>query len=161
MQPYKVKFVSQTNIAVLLIGGMAVFFGVAFWFNPHGTRGKSWAWSVTAISFGIVYFLWQRFATGRTEWTFGETEINIVWTKRFPFSRLSDLVIRWDNIEKIWRGPDPHYYCLRIRLISGKTFKFYHDPLTTGDDFQKCIETLYQTFAGKNNTRMPKPIDDH
>ena len=150
MQPYKVKFVSQTNIAVLLIVWMAAFISFALYFNPHGTRGKNWALLTTGIFFGVGWLLWQRFATGRTEWTFNETEINIAWAKRFPFSRVSDLIIRWDNIEKIWRGPGRNYYCLRIRLTSGMTIKFYHDLLTTRDDFQECLKTLYQTFSEKN-----------
>lgn len=150
MTTYKVKLVSQTNAAILIVGVLTVFICGVLYFIPHGAGSNGSAWLVTAVSFGVVYFLWQRFVTGRTEWTIDANEISIIWTKKFPFSGEIDLTIKWDDVKEISKGPDPQYYCLRIKLVSGMTIKFYHDSLTTRDDFEECLKTLNQIFGEKS-----------
>jgi hypothetical protein len=104
----------------------------------------------------IAYFLWQLFVTGRTLWTVDDNEIKIVWTRRFILTSGLDTVIKWSEIEDISQGLDPKYYNLKIKLVSGDTLKYFHDNLTTRDDFEEMLKTLYQTLstkkAGANHT---------
>ena len=89
--------------------------------------------------------------TGKTEWTLDSEGIKIIWTKRFALANPKDLNIKWDEIQSISRGFEPHYYNLRIKLASGDTIRFYHDILTTRDDFENLITSLNQTVSKKKN----------
>lgn len=40
-----------------------------------------------------------------------------------------------NEIKDISRGLDSQYSNLKIKLMSGDTIKYFHDTLTTGDDF--------------------------
>ena len=81
--------------------------------------------------------------TGRTEWIISDETLNIKWTKR-PLERAKDINLKWTEIAKISQGSDRTYYHLKIVLTSGDTVSFFHDPLTTRDDFDSLIKTLYQ-----------------
>lgn len=112
-------------------------------------------WLFFIIAF-IAYLLWQLFVTGQTLWTIDDNEIKIVWTKKLALVGGIDTVIKWSEIKDISQGLDPKYYNLRIKLVSGDTLKYFHDNLTTRDDFEEMLKTLYQTLnkkkAAANNT---------
>ena len=147
---YKVKFVSQTNSIVVLFSSLAaVFIGIST--IPYNPVSKYVATFIVIILFFIVWLLWQKFVTGRTEWTLEENEIKIMWTKKFALARTKDFNIQWSEIQNISRGFEPHYYNLRIKLNSGATVRFYHDILTTRDDFEKLIIALNQKISKKKN----------
>jgi len=150
MATFKVKVVSQTNAAVLIIILLIVFIGSVFLFMPHGIHNTGLALMFTVACLIIGYFLWQRFVTGRTEWTIDGNEVDIKWTKKFPFTEGKEIVLKWVEVKKISKGIDPHYYNLKIKLVTGRTIKFYHDYMTTGDDFEECLKTLLQIFTQKN-----------
>lgn len=90
--------------------------------------------------------MWQRFVTGRTEWTIDSSGIQVKWVKQFYLSNNEDINLKWNEIESISRGFDPNYYNLKIQRTSGQKIKFYHDTLTTKDDFKEFIKNLHQTF---------------
>jgi hypothetical protein len=106
------------------------------------------------VSMTIAYFLWQRFVTARTEWTIDNSGINMTWIKQFPFNHKDDLTLKWNEIESIKRGFDPNYYSLKIKLVTGQKIKFYHDTLTTRDDFDQFIKTLNQTFVTERHSQQ-------
>lgn len=112
-------------------------------------------WLFFIIAF-IAYLLWQLFVTRQTLWTIDDNEIKIVWTKKLALVGGIDTVIKWSEIKDISQGLDPKYYNLRIKLVSGDTLKYFHDNLTTRDDFEEMLKTLYQTLnkkkAAANNT---------
>ncbi|QEC69600.1 hypothetical protein FRZ67_20685 [Panacibacter ginsenosidivorans] len=142
---YKIKLVSQTNAAILLLSSIALLM-ISIWiFVPDGLSPLA-SYSLTAIIGFLMYFLWQKFVTGRTEWTISKDQISIVWTKKFALSNVKDINLKWNDIEKISKGFDPHYYNLKIKLASGTTLRFYHDNLTTRDDFDEIIIVLNQTL---------------
>ena len=95
----------------------------------------------------IAYFLWQRFVTARTEWSIDNNGINMTWIKQFSFNHKDGITLKWNEIESIKRGFEPNYYSLKIKLVTGQKIKFYHDTLTTRDDFDQFIKTLNQTFV--------------
>ena len=96
----------------------------------------------------LWYILWQKFVIGRTEWTVDNDGISIIWTKR-PLERTKDLTIKWKEIEKIFQGSDTKYYHLKIKLNSGDSLSFFHDYLTTKDDFENLVKELYQRLNNK------------
>lgn len=150
---YKVKLVSQANAIGLIITLLVIFFSGAGLFLPsHGLQNGGLSILLTSLIVIITYILWQIFVTGRTEWTIDEREINIVWTKKFILSDRKDMNLKWVEIENISRGFDPKYYNLKIKLTSGETIKFFHDNMTTRDDFEEMLKSLYQTFNTKKAT---------
>lgn len=149
MKTYEVKLVSQTNAIVLIIFLLATVFVCVSVLIPKGLHNKGLSILIASLGMGFAYFLWQKFVTGRSVWSVDSEQIIISWTKKFPFSNIKDLTFRWDQVEKISKGFDPQYYNLKIRLISGQTIRFYHDYLTTKDDFQNLIFVLHQTFNSK------------
>jgi len=150
MTTFKIKLVSQTNAAILILALMTIFFVSRRVFFPPEVSSIV---SILMISFWIAttYLLWQQFVTGRTEWTIDETGITINWTKKFAWIPGDNVNLSWTEIEDISKGPDPQYYTLRIKLISGKTIKYYHDTLTTGDDFGELIKVLFQAMSDKKS----------
>ena len=147
---YKVKLVSQANAIVFTIIFLTVVFVSTGIFLPRGgLQNEGLAILVVSIVVLIGYFLWLIFVTGRTLWTIDENEIKIVWTKKFIFDYNHDIIIKWSEIKDISRGPDPQYYTLKIKLVSGDTIKYFHDTLTTRDDFKEMLKTLYQTLKDK------------
>jgi hypothetical protein len=80
--------------------------------------------------------------TAKTQWTINDDGIYMTWIKQFAFTHNDDITIKWNEIESISRGLDPNYYNLKIKLISGQTIRFYHDTLTTRDDFQEFLKAL-------------------
>lgn len=150
---YKVKLVSQTNAIVLIITGLIVVLVSAGTLLPKGgLQNEGLSILVVSVIAFIAYVLWQIFVTGRTLWTIDENEIKIVWTKKFILAGNTDTIIKWNEIKDISRGLDPQYYNLKIKLISGDTIKYFHDTLTTRDDFQEMLKTLYQTLNDKKAT---------
>jgi hypothetical protein len=103
---------------------------------------------VTTAFVIIVYSLWQKFVTGRTEWTLTNENIRIIWTKR-PLERTKDLTLECADIAGISKGWDTNYYHLKIQLTSGATLSFFHDYLTTRDDFDELVGTLKERFDSK------------
>jgi hypothetical protein len=148
MMTYKVKLVSQTNAILLLFALMIAFFIEAAIFFPHGLHNETLSIVLTIFEFSLAIFLWQKFVTGRTEWTVDENRITVSWTKKFAFADTGDYVFEWKEIERIWQGLDPNYYNLKFKLTSGRTFTFYHATFGT-DDFRDLIKVLYQTFNEK------------
>ena len=141
---------SQTNSIVLIFSSFAaLFIGIST--IPYNPISKSFSTIIVIILLGIVWLLWQKFVTGRTEWTLEKNEIKIIWTKKFALTNKKDLNIQWSEIQNISRGFEPHYYNLKIKLNSGDTIRFYHDILTTRDDFENLIVALYQTLSKKKN----------
>lgn len=142
--------VSQTNaIFFIIIGLVVVLISAATLLPKAGLQNEGLSILVVSGLGFISYVLWQLLVTGRTTWTIDENEVKIVWTKKFVLAYIEDDTIKWSEIKDISRGSDPQYYNLKIELNSGYTFKYYHDTLTTRDDFQKMIKTLYQTLKEK------------
>jgi hypothetical protein len=152
MNTYKVKLVSQTNAILLIILVLIVFFVKAAIFFPVSNR--TLAVALILFDFCIAYLLWQKFVTGRTEWTVDNNEIKIIWTKQFAFANDTNYTLPWSEIDNISQGRDTHYYNLKIKLTNGQTLKFYHDTLTTKDDFEELLKVLYQTLKEK---KAPAP----
>lgn len=146
---YKIKLVSQKNAIVLIITLLSFFIGGVFLIIPHGLHDKWLAYLVVLTTAILAYFLWQKFVTCRSEWTIEDKKITIVWTKKFILPDNKNISLNWTDIENISRGVDPQYYNLKIKLASGKTLKFFHDGLTTRDDFDEMLKTLYQTLHKK------------
>lgn len=154
---YKVKLVSQTNAGVLLIILSILFMGGVRLFIPHGLHNKGLTYLVALVAFTITYCLWQKFVTGRTEWMIDKSHVTIRWTKKFAFTDNQETILKWPEIKKISRGPDILYYTLKIKLLNEQTIKYYHDTLTTRDDFYEMLLILYQTF-NNNNAKSNKSI---
>jgi hypothetical protein len=144
---YKVKLVSQAH-AILLITALLVTFLVTArtLLPPGGLENKGLAILFVSMAAFVSYILWQIFVTGRTIWTIDEDEIKITWAKRFIFQDGRGVIIKWSDIKDISRGIDPQYYNLKIKLHSGETIKYFHDTLTTRDDFEEMLKLLYQTL---------------
>ncbi|MBS1511775.1 MAG: hypothetical protein JST86_13090 [Bacteroidetes bacterium] len=150
---YKIKLVSQAHAMLLVIVLLVVFLVSAGTLLPSGGLQNTWlAILLVSIVAIISYFLWQIFVTGRTLWTIDDNEIKIVWTKKFYLNDGKDVIIKWSEIKDISRGLDPQYYNLKIKLQSGDTIKYFHDTLTTRDDFEEMLKVLYQTLHDKKNT---------
>lgn len=153
---YKVKFVSQTNALIFIITALAAFLVIAGTCLPAGgLQSKGLSILLVSIQSIIAYILWQILVTGRTEWTIDKNEISIVWTKKFFLADDKDIRIKWSEIKNISRGTDSMYYLLKIELLSGDILKYFHDTLTTRDEFRDMLEVLDQTFHDKKN---PQPI---
>lgn len=144
MSTYKVKLVSQPHAIALLLILITVLFVEAWAFFPtHNTI--LWIF-ILAGHFGLAMFLWQKYVTGRTEWQIDDKRVIITFTKKFAFHIGRPYEFEWDDIEKIWQGRDGNYYNLKIRLTSGETINFFHDTLTTRDEFEEMLKTLYKKF---------------
>lgn len=76
--------------------------------------------------------------------------MNITWTRKFPFTGGEGIVLKWEDVKKISKGIEPQYYNLKIELVTGQIIRFYHDSMTTGDDFEECLKSLLQMFDQKN-----------
>jgi hypothetical protein len=150
---YKVKLVSQAHAILLIIVLLVVFLvGAGTLLPSGGLQNEGLAiLLVSAVAF-VSYILWQIFVTGRTIWTIDEKEIKIVWTKKFIFQDGKDVIIKWSEIKDISRGLDPQYYNLKIKLYSGDTIKYFHDTMTTRDEFEEMLKVLYQTLKDKKAT---------
>jgi hypothetical protein len=117
-----------------------------------GLQNKGLAILVVFILGIVTYVLWQLLVTGRTIWTVDENEIQISWTKKFILGDGEDTIIKWSEVKDIRRGSDPQYYNLKIELTSGCTLKYFHDTLTTRDDFEEMLKALYQALKDKKAT---------
>jgi hypothetical protein len=108
---------------------------------------------ILCIFLGVTLLSWQLFVTGRSEWTLDEEMIMIHWTKPFKLSDdRDDTIIVWSDIEKIYQGLDSKYYDLKIRLFNGQIVKFYHDNLTTRDEFSQLIAALDEKMKSNHAT---------
>jgi len=139
---YKVKFVSQVSAIAFII---VLFTAIILTNVIPELKPVNRIPTIPYISALVIisYILWQKFVTGRTEWIISDETLNIKWTKR-PLERAKDINLKWTEIAKISQGSDRTYYHLKIVLTSGDTVSFFHDPLTTRDDFDSLIKTLYQ-----------------
>jgi hypothetical protein len=150
---YKVKLVSQPHAILLIIVLLIVFLVSAGTLLPSGgLQNKGLAILLVSVLAFVSYILWQILVTGRTIWTIDEKEIKIVWTKKFIFQDGKDIIIKWSEIKDISRGLDPQYYNLKIKLHSGDTIKYFHDTMTTRDEFEEMLKVLYQTLKDKKST---------
>jgi hypothetical protein len=148
---YRVKLVSQTNaIVFIIIGLVSVLVSAGTLLPKGGLQNKGLSIVLVSLLGFTAYVLWQLLVTGRTIWTIDENKIKIVWTKKFILSHSEDETIKWSEIKDIRRGSDPQYYNLKIELTSGYTIKYFHDTLTTRDDFEEMLKALYQTLKDKN-----------
>jgi hypothetical protein len=151
---YKIKLVSQAHVILLIIFLLVVFLvSAGTLLPPDGLQNQGLSILLVLAVIFVSYILWQIFVTGRTIWTIDETEIKIVWTKKFIFGDGRDILIKWSEIKDISRGLDPQYYNLKIKLVSGDTIKYFHDTLTTRDDFEDMLKKLYQIQAEKKAPR--------
>jgi hypothetical protein len=144
---YKVKLVSQAR-AILLVTVLLVTFLVSAGtvLPPGGLQNKGLAILFVSMAAFVSYILWQILVTGRTIWTIDDKQIKIRWTKSFIFQDGKQVIIKWSDIKDISRGVDRQYYNLKIKLHSGETIKYFHDTLTTRDDFEEMLKLLYQTL---------------
>jgi hypothetical protein len=150
---YKVKLVSQAHAILLIIVLLVVFIVSAGTLLPTGgLQNKGLSILLVLVVAIVSYILWQIFVTGRTIWSIDDKEIKIAWTKKFIFNDERDVIIKWSEIKDISRGLDPQYYNLKIKLHSGVTIKYFHDSLTTRDDFEEMLKILYQTLNDKKAT---------
>jgi hypothetical protein len=151
---YKVKLVSETNAGILLGTMVAIaLVGMAL-FAPQGIHGTGAIILILVVGFSIAIFSWQRFVTGRTEWTVDNTQILITWTKSFAFTTCNEITIRWDEIKDIRERHDPHYCVLKIEMASGEEWKFIHDYMVFKDDFTECLIRLYWIFGEKHGVQQ-------
>jgi hypothetical protein len=139
---YNIKVVSQKNAIIIIFLSLAIFMGGILIFFPHGIHNEGLSILLVAISFTIIYFIWQAFVTARTRWTINDDGISMTWIEQFAFTNNEDIDIKWNEIESISRGLDHNYYNLKIKLVSGQTIRFYHDTLTTRDDFKQFLKAL-------------------
>jgi hypothetical protein len=154
MTVYKVKLVSQKNSIVLLICFLICFFGILKLLS-NTFIGHHYIKFILFIFLGVTLLSWQLFVTGRSEWTLDDDMVMIHWTKPFTLSDdRDDTIIIWSDIEKIYQGPDPHYYTLKIRLFNGQIVKFYHDYLTTRDEFNQLIAALNEKMKLTEGERL-------
>lgn len=148
---YNVKFVSQINIILFLLFAIIYYLIVFNLFTPlDGLKDETKAISITITEFVILYFLWQKFVTGRTEWTIDDSCISINWIKKFPLLDNKNLILKWEEVENITDRSDPNYHTLRITLIDGQVIKFYHDNLTTRDNYGDLTLALYERLKLKH-----------
>lgn len=152
MTTYKVKLVSQTNAAVLIILLLAAFLTSAGLFFPHGVHNSSLTILMIMADMAIAWYGWQLVVVGRTEWTVSETEVNVVWTRKFLFATVDDYHLKWSDIKNIRKGFDPNYDIVYIVLNSGEEIRFIHSPITMRDDFRDCLVELYRIFGEKNKS---------
>ena len=145
MNTYQIKIVSLRNSVILIFVLLTIFIGGIILFNDIVKQIPTIIFILLAMT--IAYFSWQKFVTGRTEWTIDKAGIYMTWIKQFYFSSEDDIKLKWNEIESIKQGFDPNYYTLKIKFISGEKIKFYHDNLTTKDDFKEFIKILNQTFS--------------
>ena len=156
MKKFKVKLVSQTNaIALLTILCVSFLFEATIFFP---IQNKMLAFILLLTEFGVAIFLWRRFVTGRAEFSVNSNEIVITWIKEFPFSKIGSIVLRWNEIKKVWQGADTNYYSLKFRLTSGETITFYHDNLVTNDDFEDLEYAIYQRFEEQKKLKTTESI---
>jgi hypothetical protein len=144
MIKYQIKLVSQKNSIFIVVILLTLFIGGAMLFK--GSNKQFPTIMVVLSLMAISYFLWQKFVTGKTEWTIDKDGVYMTWVRQFYFNNKQDINLKWNEIESISRGFDPNYYTLKIKLVSGKKIRLYHDTLTTKDDFKEFIKTLNQTF---------------
>lgn len=143
MKTYRIKLVSQTNIILLLFCLLIVLFILVATINL-----KSIAIPFTVGYFILAIFLWRKYVTGITIWTFTESGVKIEWVKKFFLTKTPDYFFPWKEIEKIWKGMDPNYYNLKFRFRSGNVITFYHD--SGNDDFNELLPVLYNTWQEKS-----------
>jgi len=149
--------VSQINAIIFVVIALVAFLvSAGTLFPKRGLQNYGLTILSVSVLVFVVYVLWQVFVTGRTIWTIDENGVKIVWTKKFFLGGSYDDLIRWSEIKNIRRGSDPQYYTLKIEHVSGYTIKYFHDTLTTKDDFDKMLKTLYKTFNDKKASAFTK-----
>ncbi len=140
---YKVKFVSQKGAALSILPIIVFGAVLGLLFVPReGLHDNTKVFFLVTFWGLSVWCIWQWLATVRAIWTVDENGIEIHWTKKSILSRGDSVIMAWSEIEKIYRGPDPQYYTLKIKPVSDKVLKFYHDPLTTRDEFRELLDDL-------------------
>jgi hypothetical protein len=152
MATYKIKLVSQTNATVLIVALLAVIITIACVFFPHGTHNSGLTALLLIADMAIAWYGWQLVVVGRTEWTISETEVNVVWTRKFPLAAVEDYHLKWTDIKNIRKGFDPNYDIVYIVLNAGEEIRFIHSPITMRDDFRDCLVELYRIFGEKHKS---------
>jgi hypothetical protein len=148
MTSYNIKLVSMKNAIILVISSLSIFIFFTRKLFPNGNGGNSQLiiWLAIVV---LAYFAWQKFVIGRTAWIIDDEKVSINWIKKFAWSDGENIILKWEEISGITRGRDPSYYILKIKLVSGKTWRFIHDPLVTRDDFNEMLMVLYKTLNDK------------
>jgi hypothetical protein len=149
MRTFKLKIVSQTNTVIALL----IFFAIIFLFIPIRNYllpqklGESFSVIATILSLLLLYFLFQKLARAFTEWAVSENGITIHWLTQFAFTKKSDYIINWIEIESCKKYWGPIYTTLKIHLKSGKTVTFYHNNSQVKDDFKSFIMAFESMYA--------------
>lgn len=151
MNKFKIKVISQANSIIVILLFFAILFPLLLLRNRFlpTPLGSSYAILLTIPFLFLFYFLFQKVATGRTEWVVDDSGVSIIWTKKFMLSKVKDINLKWKEIEKFKKGFDPNYYILYIYLVEGRSITFIHSYLTFKDDFESLLKALYQTFDEK------------
>ena len=155
MNKFKIKVISQANsfLAVLLF--LTIVFPLLLLRNKFlpTPLGTGYAILLTIPFAFLFYFIFQKLATGRTEWYIDDSGVSIIWTKKFMLSKVKNINLKWEEIEKFKKGFDPNYYILHIYLVAGRSITFIHSYFTIRDDFENLLKALYQTFDEKRTKK--------
>ncbi|MCU7551358.1 hypothetical protein OCK74_19710 [Chitinophagaceae bacterium LB-8] len=154
MKTYNIKIISQRNSIILIALLLSIFIGGRLMLLPKSIN-QGLAILLTALVAVISYLLWQKLVTGKTEWTLDDTGLQVIWMKQFAFTHIEDIRLSWSDIDSFSDKADLNYHTFKIKLRSGQTVKFYHDNLTTGDDYKQFTEDFALLFkamqAAANN----------
>jgi hypothetical protein len=92
---------SYLNSALTVIGICIVFAPISVFLLPKVYAATPvGAVSLFILEFAIAILLWQKLATGWTEWTFDKRGINIEWAKAFAFRSDKSITILWSDMER-------------------------------------------------------------
>lgn len=87
----------------------------------------------------ITYFLARKISTAKTKWTVSESEIRVEWQEKLFFQKRPDLIIKWNEIDGYKFRADRNFDLFKLKLISGRTIRFWHNTDFRKDDFLSFI----------------------
>lgn len=153
MEEYRIKIVSQANSILALVTFFAIFFSLMI-LRTHFLPiplGKQYSILIAIGSILLFYFIFQKLATAKTKWSINEKSINISWVTQFAFTKKSNIIIKWEEIEKYNKRTDPMYETIQIKLLSGESLDFYHSNGQFRDDFSELSNALSIHFKKQNS----------
>jgi hypothetical protein len=139
---YNIKLVSLTNSIFTLAALFAIFIPVIASIIPKLHRHIIFAFPITIIPITIGYFVWQKFVTGKTEWTITNDEISMEWVKQFAFTKRDGLNLKLEEVEYCQLFSERYYVLFKIKLIIGDTYRFYIGSALRNDDQYKFYDEL-------------------
>jgi hypothetical protein len=150
---YNIKIVSLANSIFTIFSLLAIFMAGIGILAPRGTGNTFLSIVLVIASLAIAYFVWQKFVTGRTQWIIDDSGISMIWIKQFAFTNNEGLNIKWSEIDNCDERSDGgvNYRIFKIKLKSGKQYKFYHDTLVTRDNYEAFQSELKEYLNNKNN----------